>query len=179
MDKKTIRIPIERIEQAILLIRGQKVMLDADLAVLYEVPTKALNQAVKRNERRFPLDFMFRLTKKEKDELVTNCDRFERLKHSSALPRAFTEQGVAMLSSVLNSERAIDVNVEIMRAFVRLRQMLDTHTDLARKLAALEKKYDEQFKVVFEAIHQLMAPPETKKKKIGFEVKEKKAVYRQ
>ena len=152
-------------------------MLDADLAVLYEVPTKALNQAVKRNERRFPPDFMFRLTKKEKDELVTNCDRFERLKHSSALPRAFTEQGVAMLSSVLNSERAIDVNVEIMRAFVRLRQMLSKHSDLERKLAALEKKYDEQLKVVFEAIHQLMAPPETKKKKIGFEVKEGSAVY--
>jgi len=101
IDKKTIRIPIERIEQAILLIRGQKVMLDADLAVLYEVSTKALNQAVKRNERRFPPDFMFRLTKNEKDELVTNCDRFERLKHSSALPRAFTEQGVSMLSSPL------------------------------------------------------------------------------
>jgi hypothetical protein len=164
VNEKVIKIPVERIEQAILLIRGQKVMLDADLAVLYEVPTKALNQAVKRNERRFPPDFMFRLTKKEKDELVTNCDRFERLKYSSALPRAFTEQGVAMLSSVLNSERAIDVNVEIMRAFVRLRQMLSKHSDLERKLAALEKKYDEQLKVVFEAINQLMTPPETPRK---------------
>ena len=177
MNEKTIRIPIERIEQAILLIRGQKVMLDADLAVLYEVPTKALNQAVKRNERRFPPDFMFRLTKKEKGELVTNCDRFERLKHSSALPRAFTEQGVSMLSSVLKSDRAIDVNVEIMRAFVRLRQLMATHTDLARKLTALEQKYDKQFKVVFDAIRALMSPTAKPRKKIGFVVKEKKAAY--
>lgn len=103
-------VPAERIEQVILLIRGKKVMLDVDLAALYRVPTKTLNQAVKRNERRFPPDFMFRLNKKEKSELATNCDRFQRLKHSSVLPRAFTEQGVAMLSSVLNSERAIEVN---------------------------------------------------------------------
>jgi hypothetical protein len=152
-------------------------MLDADLAVLYSVPTKALNQAVKRHERRFPRDFMFRLTKEEKDELVTNCDRFERLKHSSALPRAFTEQGVAMLSSVLNSERAIDVNIEIMRAFVLLRQMLSAHKDLERKLIALEKKYDEQFKVVFDAIRALMTPIQKPKRRIGFEVKEPKAGY--
>ncbi|MFH1581802.1 MAG: ORF6N domain-containing protein [Pseudomonadota bacterium] len=177
MDEKGIMIPIERIEQAILLIRGQKVMLDADLAILYEVQTKALNQAVKRNERRFPPDFMFRLTKKEKGELVTNCDRFERLKHSSALPRAFTEQGVSMLSSVLKSDRAIDVNVEIMRAFVRLRQLMATHTDLARKLTALEQKYDKQFKVVFDAIRALMTPPAKPRKKIGFVVKEKQAAY--
>ena len=111
---------------------------------------------------------MFRLTKKEKNEPVTNCDRFQKLKHSSALPRAFTEQGVAMLSGVLNSDRAIDVNIEIMRTSVRLRQMLAAHTDLARKLAALEKKYDGQFKMVFEAIKQLMMPPEKPKKRIGF-----------
>jgi len=136
-----------------------------------------LNQAVKRNERRFPPNFMFRLTKKEKGELVTNCDRFERLKHSSALPRAFTEQGISMLSSVLKSDRAIDVNVEIMRAFVRLRQLTATHTDLARKLTALEQKYDEQFKVVFDAIRALMTPPAKPRKKIGFVVKEKRATY--
>jgi hypothetical protein len=177
MDEKAIEIPVERIEQAIFLIRRQKVILDADLAILYGVPTKVLNQAVKRNERRFPPDFMLRLTKKEKNELVTNCDRFERLKHSSALPRAFTEQGVAMLSSVLNSERAIDVNIEIMRAFVRLRQMLSAHKDLERKLIALEKKYDKQFKVVFDAIRALMAPPEKPRKKIGFQVKEGRAAY--
>ena len=178
MDKKGIKIPAERIEQAILLIRGQKVMLDADLAALYSVPTKALNQAVKRNERRFPPDFMFRLTKREKDELVTKCDRFQKLKHSSALPCAFTEQGDAMLSSVLNSDRAIDVNVEIMRAFVRLRQMLASQTDLAHKLAALEKKYDEQFRVVFDAIRALMTPPEKPRRRIGFQVKEGRVAYR-
>ena len=177
MENQKSFVPAERIEQSILLIRGQKVMLDADLAALYEVPTKALNQAVKRNERRFPPDFMFQLNKKEKNELVTNCDRFKRLKHSTALPRAFTEQGVAMLSTVLNSERAIEVNIEIMRAFVRLREMLASNVTLARKLAALEKKYDEQFKVVFDAIRALMTPPEKPRKKIGFEVKEKKAAY--
>ena len=176
-NRKRSLIPVERIEQAILLIRRQKVILDADLADLYDVPTKALNQAVTRNERRFPPDFMFRLTKEEKDELVTNCDRFERLKHSSALPRAFTEQGVAMLASVLNSDTAIEANIEIMRAFVRLRQMLSAHKDLERKLIALEKKYDEQFKVVFDAIRALMAPPEKLRKKIGFEVKEPRARY--
>ncbi len=106
MAKEESVVPVEKIEKAILLIRGQKVMLDADLAKLYGVSTKVLNQAVKRNQRRFPADFMFRLTKHEKNELVTNCDRFQKLKHSTALPRAFTEQGVAMLSSVLNSDRA-------------------------------------------------------------------------
>jgi len=165
-------VPAERIEQSILLIRGQKVMLDADLAVLYEVPTKALNQAVKRNERRFPPDFMFQISKKEKNELVTNCDRFKRLKHSTALPRAFSEQGVAMLSTVLNSERAIEVNIEIIRTFVRLRKMLASNVALARKL------YDEQFKVVFDAIRALMTPePEKSQKKIGFQVKESRAAY--
>jgi hypothetical protein len=152
--------PVEQIERAILLIRGHKVMVDADLATLYGVATKVLNQAVTRNERRFPPDFMFRMTESEKDELVTNCDRLQRLKHSTTLPRVFTEQGVAMLSSVLNSDRAVQVNTEIMRAFVRLRQMLDAHKDLRRKLAELEKKYDDQFKIVFKAIAELMSPPE-------------------
>jgi len=177
MGEKGVPVPIQRIEGAIVLIRGQRVMLDTDLAALYGVSTKALNQAVKRNEGRFPLDFMFRLTKKEKDELVTNCDRFQRLKHSSALPRVFTEQGVAMLSSVLNSDQAINVNIEIMRTFVRLRQMSTAHKDLERKLSALEKKYDRQFKVIFDAIRALMKPPEKPRKKIGFEVKERRAVY--
>ena len=176
-NRKRSLLPVERIEQAILLIRRQKVILDVDLADLYDVPTKALNQAVTRNERRFPPDFMFRLTKEEKDELVTNCDRLERLKHSSALPRAFTEQGVAMLASVLNSDTAIEANIEIMRAFVRLRQMLSAHKDLERKLIALEKKYDEQFKVVFDAIRALMASPEKPRNKIGFEIKEPKVRY--
>jgi hypothetical protein len=180
MEEKSITIPGERIERVILFIRGQKVIIDADLAVLYDVQTKALNQAVKRNSKRFPTDFMFQLTPEEMNELVTICDRFQRLKHSSALPRAFTEQGVAMLSTVLNSDRAIEVNIEIMRAFVRLRQMLLTHAELARKLEAMERKYVSQFKVVFEAIRELMRPPKLPvppKRKIGFHLKEKQARY--
>ena len=117
----TTTVSIEIITSKIYLIRNIKVMLDRDLADLYGVTTKALNQAVTRNEQRFPSDFMFRLTKEEKQELVTNCDRLDRLKHSSALPHVFTEQGVAMLSSVLRSERAIHVNIQIMRVFTRLR----------------------------------------------------------
>lgn len=164
-------IPAKRIEQAIYLIRGQKVMLDADLAQLYGVETFNLNKAVKRNLDRFPEDFLFQLTR----------DEWERLKFQSGmskpqgrggrrtLPYAFTEQGVAMLSSVLKSKQAALVNVEIMRAFVRLRQMLATHKELADKLEALEKKYDRQFKVVFDAIRELMAPPvPPKRRRIGF-----------
>ncbi|MDY6839368.1 MAG: ORF6N domain-containing protein [Thermodesulfobacteriota bacterium] len=170
-------VPVEQVERMIFLLRGQKVMVDADLATLYGIPTKVLNQAVTRNKRRFPSDFMFRLTKEERHELVTNCDRLQRLKHSSAFPRAFTEQGVAMLSTVLNSDRAIQVNIEIMRGFVSLRQMLDAHKDLRRKLAELEKKYDDQFKIVFEAMAELMTPPEKPRRRIGFEAKERKAPY--
>jgi hypothetical protein len=143
------------------------------------VSTKALNQAVKRNARRFPPDFMFRLTKKEKDELVTNCDRFQPLKHSSVSPRAFTEQGVAMLSSVLNSDRAIEVNIAIMRAFVHLRKMIASHKELAKKLKELEhhiKDHDEKIQAIFEAIQQLITLPE-KSKKIGFIAKESQKSY--
>lgn len=159
------------IANKIFIMRGQKVMIDRDLAELYGVGTKVLNQAVKRNAKRFPSDFMFLLTLKEKKKLVTICDRFDSLKHSSVMPRAFTEQGVAMLSTVLNSERAIHVNIEIMRAFVRLREILSTHKKLARKLNELEKKYDVQFQAVFEAIRQLMREEEKPKKGIGFHVK--------
>lgn len=161
-------IPTEPIERHILLIRGQKVMLDADLAELYAVPTKALNQAVSRNRTRFPEDFMFRLTTGEKREVVTNCDHLARLRFSPALPLAFTEQGVAMLSSVLRSERAVQVNIAIMRAFVKLREMLASHADLAKELAKMEKKYDAQFKVVFDAIRGLMASPAKPRRRIGF-----------
>jgi len=145
---------------------------------LYDVPTKVLNQAVSRNAKRFPPDFMFRLNKEETAELVTNCDRLRRLKHSSAMPRVFTEQGVAMLSSVLRSERAIQVNIQIMRAFTQLRQLLSTHKDLKKKIEAMEEKYDENFRIVFEAIKQLLEPPEKPKKKIGYTVKEKQKAYR-
>lgn len=173
-------VPMELIEKRIFFIRGHKVMLDTDLAALYGVQTKVLNQAVKRNERRFPSDFMFFLTKEEKDELVTNCDRLRRLRHSSALPRAFTEQGFAMLSSVLNSERAVDVNIEIMRAFIRLRALLSTHKELAGKLSELEKRlegHDERIRVIFQAIRQLMTSPDKPRRNIGFVVKEKQRSY--
>jgi hypothetical protein len=161
-------IPVERIEQAILMIRGQKVMLDNDLASLYGVETGRLIEAVKRNVERFPDDFMFQL----------NPEEFELLRSQFAIsksrggrryaPYAFTEQGVAMLSSVLRSPQAVAVNVEIMRAFVRLRKMLLSHADLARKIEALERKYDGQFKIVFDALRQLMEPPAKPKRPIGF-----------
>jgi hypothetical protein len=163
-------IPIERITRAILLIRGQKVMLDDSLAALYEVEVKVLNQAVRRNADRFPADFMFQLTAEEAARLRSQIVTLEtgRGKYSKYQPYAFTEQGVAMLSSVLRSKRAVRVNIEIMRAFVQLRQLLSSHADLARKLEALEKKYDAQFKVVFDAIRELTAPPEPPKRRIGF-----------
>ncbi|HAT72537.1 MAG TPA: hypothetical protein DCS63_06955 [Elusimicrobia bacterium] len=155
-------MPLEIIENKILMIRGHRVMLDRDLAELYEVSTKALNQAVKRNLESFPEDFMFTLNLTEKTEVVTNCDHLKAIKYSPQLPYAFTEQGVAMLSSVLKSKRARQVNVQIMRAFVKLRELLSTHKDMARKLETLEKKYDAQFKSVFDAIRALMSvPPDT------------------
>lgn len=165
-DKKAI-IPVERIESSILLIRGQKVMLDSDLAVLYGVTTKRLNEQVRRNLRRFPSDFMFQLAS---EEAVSLRSQFAASKRGGRryLPYVFTEQGVAILSSVLNSERAVEVNILIMRAFVKLREMLATHKDLAKKLEEMEKKYDEQFKVVFQAIYELMKPLEPKKRQIGF-----------
>lgn len=165
--KQSIIIPQERIEKSILLIRGHKVMLDRDLAGLYGVSTGNLNKAVTRNLDRFPKDFMFQLTKDEFNNLIFQFGT-SSWGGIRKLPRVFTEQGVAMLSSVLKSKRAIQVNVEIMRAFVRLRQLLASHAALAGKLEALEKKYNGQFKVVFEAIRQLMAPPEPNHRPIGF-----------
>jgi len=167
MAIKRTPLPIAHVEQRILLLRGQKVMLDKDLAELYEVETKMLNRAVKRNRDRFPGDFMFQLTADEVDNLryQNGTSSWGGRRYSSY---AFTEQGVAMLSSVLRSKRAVMVNVEIMRAFVRLRQILGAHADLARKLAALERKYDSQFKAVFDAIRELMTPPPAKKRPIGF-----------
>jgi len=163
-------VPIEHVQQRIRLLRGQKVILDRDLADLYEVDAKVLNQAVKRNLDRFPEDFMFQLTAEESARLRSQIVTLKtgRGQHRKYLPYAFTEQGVAMLSSVLRSKRAVLVNIEIMRAFVRLRQILGAHADLARKLAALERKYDSQFKAVFDAIRELMTPLPTKKRPIGF-----------
>ena len=176
--KKTL-IPAERIERAILLIRGHKVLLDSDLALLYGVTIKRLNEQVRRNNKRFPADFMFRLTREESNSLRSQNATLKpgRGQHRKYLPYVFTEQGVAMLSSVLNSDRAVQVNIEIMRTFVKLRRMLATHEDLARKLNALEKKYDAQFRVVFDAIRQLMAPPDKKKRGIGFVVRERAGTY--
>ncbi len=161
-------VPVERIQNKILLLRGQKVMLDRDLAELYGVPTMVLNQAVSRNLERFPEDFMFTLSN----------DEFEILKSQFVIsswggvrkhPRAFTEQGVAMLSSVLRSKRAVQMNILIMRAFVKMREMLIAHKDLAKRLDELEKKYDKRFAIVFDAIRQLMAPLPASKKKYGFD----------
>ncbi len=170
MVAKKPTVSMARIETQILLVRGQKVMLDRDLADLYEVEAKVLNQAVKRNLDRFPEDFMFQLTAEESARLRSQFVTLKtgRGQHRKYLPYAFTEQGVAMLSSVLRSKRAVWVNVAIMRAFVRLRQILGAHADLARKLAALERKYDSQFKAVFDAIRELMTPPPAKKRPIGF-----------
>jgi hypothetical protein len=176
-------IPVEVIEQRILLIRGQRVMLDADLAGLYGTTTKRLNEQVKRNRGRFPEDFMFQLTKKEKAEVVANCDHLAKLKFSPVLPNAFTEHGAIMAASVLNTEKAIQISVYVVRAFVKLREMLSTHKELAHKLAALERKlqnHDESIRSLVVAIRQLMRPPEpeTPKKRIGFLVEEPHVPYK-
>jgi len=165
-------VPAERIEQAILLLRGQKVMLDSDLAALYAVPTKVLNQAVRRNLGRFPKDFMLQLTADEVAHLRSQTVTSSPWGGRRHRPYAFTEQGVAMLSSVLHSERAVKVNIEIMRAFVRLRRLMATHADLRRKIEELERRYDKQFAVVFEAIREILDPPrERTKGRLGFRAK--------
>lgn len=169
-------LPIERIEgealsveELIRLIRGERVIVDADLARIYGVTTKRLNEQVRRNRARFPEDFMFTLTVEENRQLVANCDRFKNLKHSSSLPSVFTEHGAIMSANVLRSECAVQASIQVVRAFVRLRRMILANKDLARKLEDLEKKYDSQFRVVFDAIRQLMAPPPVPpKRRIGF-----------
>lgn len=170
MSNADLPIPAERIERGIFVLRGQRVMLDTDLADLYGVPTKALNQAVKRNADRFPPDFMFQLTEAEKQQVVTNCDHLRKLKFSPTLPHAFTEHGAVMLASVLNSPTAVQASLQVVRAFVRLRLLLASHAELAKRVEALEKKYDRRFRVVFEAVKQLMAPERKKTgRKIGFD----------
>jgi hypothetical protein len=164
-------VSAQAIEQRIFLIRGHKVMIDRDLAGLYQVATKALNQSVKRNVERFPDGFMFRLTRQETRELVTNCDRFASLKHASGTPFAFTEYGVAMLSSVLRSRRAVQINIEIIQTFIRLRQLALTHKELGRKIEELQRKiktHDHKIEAIFDAIRELMEPPVKARPKIGF-----------
>ena len=178
-------VPVEPIERMIHLARGEKVLLDADLAALYGVETRALNQAVRRNLSRFPADFMFQLTREEADVLLGSRSQAVILKRRGQnikyLPYAFTEQGVAMLSSVLRSERAVQVNVAIMRAFVGLRRMLADNETLARKLAELERRlegHDHAIKSLFDAIRELAAPPAKPRGEIGFHIKEDSVPYR-
>ena len=161
-------IPVEYIEKRIFIIRDEKVMIDRHLADMYGVETRILNQAVKRNIKRFPHEFMFQLTKEEREKVITICDDLGSLKFARTMPFAFTEHGLAMLSSVLNSDRAIQVNIQIIKTFVRLRQMLAGHKDLQKKIEEMEAKYDKQFRVVFEAIKQLLSEEEKPKKRIGF-----------
>ena len=166
-----VEIRTEFIENKILLIRGKRVMLDRDLAELYGVETKNLNRQVKRNIARFPIEFMYRLTKEEKSELVTNWHRFNSLKHSSYLPYAFTEHGAVMLASVLNSPKAVETSILVVRAFIKLREILLANNKLAEKFKELECKLeinDDQIKTIFEVINHLLVPPQKKNNKIGF-----------
>ncbi len=169
MSKALARIPIEQVENAIVLIRGEKVILDSDLAKLYGVTTTRLNEQVRRNQSRFPEDFAFRLTKSEFANLISQFAT-SSASHGGRRkpPLVFTEHGAIMAANVLNSKTAVEMSVEVVRAFVRLRQMLVSNAELARKLNGIEMKYDAQFKVVFDAIRQLMTPPEPKRKQIGF-----------
>jgi hypothetical protein len=171
-------ITVEELERKICLIRGQKVMLDSDLAELYGVTTKRLNEQVRRNAERFPEDFMFQLSSDESESLRSHFAT-SSLNHGGRryLPYAFTEHGALMAASVLNTPRAVEVSLYVVRAFVRLRELIASHKDLARKLDELEKKYDGQFHVVFEAIRQLMATEDRPRRRIGFEVREARARY--
>ena len=173
-QRRSLKISIvsqQEIEQKIFRFRGHRIMVDRDLAELYGVETKYLNRQVKRNTDRFPDEFMFQLNRREKAELVTNCHRFKSLKHSNALPCAFTENGVAMLASVLKSEMAVKMSIVIVKTFVKLRKVIAPHKELARKLDQLESRvdhHDEEIQAIIEAIRNLMAVPEKPKMKIGF-----------
>ncbi|MFY0255572.1 ORF6N domain-containing protein [Chitinophaga sp. 30R24] len=168
---KEVMLPDESIMSKILLIRGKRVMVDKDLAELYSVPTKRLNEQVKRNLKRFPEDFMFQLTTEEKEEVVAKCDHLKNLKFSANLPYVFTEHGAVMLASVLNSDRAIAVNIQIVRIFTRMREMILTHKDILLKLEQMEKRvsgHDEQIELVFEYLKQLLSSPQEPRVRIGF-----------
>jgi hypothetical protein len=172
MSEKKAMVPVGKIEQRILLIRGEKVIVDADLAEFYGVPTKRLNEQVKRNKDRFPDDFMFQLSAEEKTEVVANCDHLSKLKYSSSLPYVFTEHGAIMAASVLNSPRAVEVSVFIVRAFVKLRRMIAENKELSRRIVQIERhlaEHDNQIMELVQAIKQLLKPdPLPKKRRIGF-----------
>jgi ORF6N domain len=172
MSEKKAMVPVGRIEQRILLIQGEKVIVDADLAEFYGVPTKRLNEQVKRNKDRFPNDFMFQLSAEEKSEVVANCDHLSKLKYSSSLPYVFTEHGAIMAASVLNSPRAVEVSVFIVRAFIKLRRMIAENKELSRKIVKIERhlaEHDNQIMELVKAIKQLLKPdPLPKKRRIGF-----------
>jgi hypothetical protein len=161
-------IPLERVESRILLMRGEKVIIDADLAELYGVTTKALNHAIKRNSSRFPSDFLFTLTPIEKGEVVTNCDHLHKLKFSKSLPHAFTEHGALMAANVLNSDRAVEASVQVVRAFVKLRQILASNAELSRKSKIMKRSTMISLKIVFDAIKKLMTPESPTRAGIGF-----------
>ena len=175
MENKSL-IPTEKIDRAILFIRGHKVMLDSDLAAIYGVKTSRLNEQVKRNKDRFPNDFMFQLTNHEKQEVIANCDHLENLKFSRTNPYAFTEHGTIMLANVLSTPTAIETSVLIVRAFVKLRELLSTHKELERKILELESKYDQQFKLIFKAIRELMQQeqPDKDRPMIGYKIGKRK-----
>jgi hypothetical protein len=167
--KEEMLVPFEKIDRAILLIRGKKVMLDSDLALIYGVKTFRLNEQVKRNKSRFPEDFMFQLTDEEKQEVIANCDHLEKLKYSPTNPYAFTEHGAIMLASVLNTPVAIHASIQVVRAFIRLREMVATHQELSRKLQGLDEKVDRKFSVVFKVLDELINTPELPERtRMGF-----------
>lgn len=173
MSNRLPKIPDTFIVNKILLLRGKRVMIDRDLAELYGVPTKRLNEAVKRNMKRFPEDFMFQINQQEKDEVVANCDHLKNLKFSSALPYAFTEHGAVMLASVLNSDQAIQMNIQIVRIFTQMRELALTHKDILVKLLKIEKKvteHDEDLKLLFDAVKGLLNEPKKERAKIGYKV---------
>ncbi len=168
---KSLLIPDEAVINKILFLRGKKVMIDKDISELYGVSTKRLNEQVKRNKKRFPEDFTFQLTQEEKDEVVANCDHLKNLKYSPNLPFVFTEHGAVMLASILNSDRAIEVNIQIVRIFTQMREMLSTNKDILLKLEQLENKvmhHDDDIKMIFEALKQLLNPPQEPRRRIGF-----------
>ncbi|HEY8240178.1 MAG TPA: ORF6N domain-containing protein [Kiritimatiellia bacterium] len=168
MADTTSVIPAERVQRGILTLRGQRVMLDVDLAELYGVTTRRLNEQVKRNVARFPREFMFQLTEVEKKEVVANCDHLQKIKYSPVQPYAFTEYGAIMLASILNSPVAVQASIQVVKAFVALRQLTAEKADLLKRVDAMEKKYDARFRIVFDAIRKLMAPEPKSKKRIGF-----------